>query len=49
MIDDDFSDELFDGAFCILNAPLELEKAMQKEVAKANLQKTARQILKLLK
>lgn len=49
MIDDDFSDELFDGVFCILNAPLELKKAMQKEVAKANLQKTARQILKLLK
>lgn len=48
-VDDGFDDGLFNGAFCILNSPISLEEAMEKEIAKANLTKISRQILKLLK
>ena len=48
-VDDGFDDGLFNGVFCILNSPIILEDAMKKEIAKANLAKISRQILKLLK
>ncbi|MCZ6105080.1 glycerate kinase [Campylobacter ureolyticus] len=48
-VDEGFDDELFNGAFCILDSPISLEEAMKKEIAKANLTKISRQILKLLK